>query len=225
MLVLVWISLLLALLLFALLPILFAEVMAVSLTKLHLSPGIAALLVLTVIIGGFVNIPIRRIQRSATAETSPLSVVGLHGLWPELRRFSSEVIVAVNLGGCVIPTGLALYEFVNIAVFSPHRLGAVGIACAVNIAACYFLARPIPGVGIGLPGLVPGLIAAFAALLGAPDQAPPVAFIAGVAGPLVGADLLHLTEVEKVPSGILSIGGAGTFDGIVLSGIIAAYLA
>ncbi|MDQ7250511.1 DUF1614 domain-containing protein [Dongia sedimenti] len=225
MLVLVWLSLLVALLLIVLLPVLFAGVMAVSLAKLHLSPGIALLLVLAVIIGGFINIPIRRIQRSVTVDTNPLSVLGLHDLWPELRRFSSEVIVAVNLGGCVIPTGLALYELANIAILKPHLLGAVGFACVANVAACYFLARPIPGLGIGLPGLVPGCIAAVAALLAAPDQAPPVAFIAGVAGPLVGADLLHLKEVEKVPSGILSIGGAGTFDGIILSGVIAAYLA
>jgi uncharacterized membrane protein len=76
-----------------------------------------------------------------------------------------------------------------------------------------------------MPGLVPALIAAVLALLLAPDQAAPVAFVAGVAGPLIGADLLHLKDIEKSAVGIASIGGAGTFDGIVLSGIVAAYLA
>lgn len=47
----------------------------------------------------------------------------------------------------------------------------------------------------------------------------------GVLGPLIGADLLHLRDIEAAESGVVSIGGAGTFDGIVLSGIIAAYLA
>ena len=56
-------------------------------------------------------------------------------------------------------------------------------------------------------------------------QAPPVVFVAGVLGPLIGADLLHLRDIEKITTGIASIGGAGTFDGIVLSGIVAAYLA
>ncbi|HXZ68352.1 MAG TPA: DUF1614 domain-containing protein, partial [Alphaproteobacteria bacterium] len=46
-----------------------------------------------------------------------------------------------------------------------------------------------------------------------------------VAGPLIGADLFHLRDIKASPVGIASIGGAGTFDGIVLSGIIAAYLA
>jgi uncharacterized membrane protein len=69
------------------------------------------------------------------------------------------------------------------------------------------------------------LFAATSAMLLVPDQAPPVAFIAGVLGPLIGADLLHLRDVSKLATGIASIGGASTFDGIVLSGIVAAYLA
>ncbi len=53
----------------------------------------------------------------------------------------------------------------------------------------------------------------------------PVAFVAGVFGPLVGADLLHFREVMKMAAPMTSIGGAGTFDGIVLSGLVAAFLA
>jgi uncharacterized membrane protein len=49
--------------------------------------------------------------------------------------------------------------------------------------------------------------------------------VAGVAGPLIGADILHLKDIQKNAVGIASIGGAGTFDGIILSGIVAAYLA
>jgi uncharacterized membrane protein len=94
-----------------------------------------------------------------------------------------------------------------------------------NIFVCFRLAWPIPNVGVALPSLIPALVSALLALLLAPDQAPPVAFIAGVAGPLIGADLLHLRNIQDIPSGMLSIGGAGTFDGIVLSGIVAAHLA
>jgi uncharacterized membrane protein len=52
-----------------------------------------------------------------------------------------------------------------------------------------------------------------------------LAFAAGVLGPLIGADLLHLREVNKISTGVASIGGAGTFDGIVISGLIATLLA
>ena len=82
------------------------------------------------------------------------------------------------------------------------------------------------GVGILLPGLVPAAVAAILALIFAPSAAAaPVAYVAGVAGPLIGADLLHLKEIEQSTVGMASIGGAGTFDGIVLAGIVAAYLA
>jgi len=40
-----------------------------------------------------------------------------------------------------------------------------------------------------------------------------------------GADLLYLREIKHSAVGMTSIGGAGTFDRIVLSGIVAAYLA
>ena len=85
--------------------------------------------------------------------------------------------------------------------------------------------RPVQGVGILLPGLVPAAVAALLALLFARGDAAPVAYTAGVAGPLIGADLMHLREIEQSAVGLASIGGAGTFDGIVLSGIVAAYLA
>jgi hypothetical protein len=43
--------------------------------------------------------------------------------------------------------------------------------------------------------------------------------------PTSAADLLHLKGIEQSTVGMASIGGAGTFDGIVLSGIVAVYLA
>jgi len=104
-------------------------------------------------------------------------------------------------------------------------VAGLSVAIFINTALCYRMAKPVQGIGIALPGLIPPLLAAVTALLLVPDQAPPVAFVAGVLGPLIGADLFHLRDIEKIAAGIASIGGAGTFDGIVLSGIVAAYLA
>src|SRR6266478_5892565 len=154
-----------------------------------------------------------------------LMATSLGRLWPGMRRERHETIIAVNFGGCIVPTGLALYELLYLAAAGAPTLLALLVAGGVNIAVCYFAARPVPGVGILLPGLLPAAVAALLALLFAPGEAAPVAYIAGVAGPLIGADLLHLKEIEQSAVGIASIGGAGTFDGIVLSGIVAAYLA
>ena len=51
-----------------------------------------------------------------------------------------------------------------------------------------------------------------------------MAFTAGAFGTIVGADVLHLGSIRKVGSEYVSIGGAGTFDGILLTGIIGAVI-
>jgi len=131
----------------------------------------------------------------------------------------------LNVGGCLIPVGLVLYEIIQLAAFNPPALVAAAAGCVVNSLVCYIIARPVTGIGIVMPGVVSPIIAAGTALLLAPDAPAPVAFAIGVIGPLVGADLMHLKDIEANEIGVVSIGRAGTFDGIVLSGIVAAYLA
>jgi uncharacterized membrane protein len=56
------------------------------------------------------------------------------------------------------------------------------------------------------------------------NLAPALAYISGVIGVLLGADLLNLRKVTKLGAPMMSIGGAGTFDGIFLTGIISVLL-
>lgn len=216
-------SLLLALVLIGLMPLLFGQLMASALAKLHLSGGSAFALILAMFAGSFVNIPVRTIVHDEAVAVDPLAIFGVSRRGERWRRIRRKTTIAVNVGGCLIPVGLAVYEALLLA--EAGGLAGAGLASSISIAACYALARPIPGIGIALPAFLPGIISALAALLLANGDPAPVAFIAGVAGPLIGADLLHLKDVEDSPTGIASIGGAGTFDGIILSGIIAAYLA
>jgi uncharacterized membrane protein len=211
------------LILLVLLPIVFGEVMAGSLTKLHLSPGMAALLMIGIVFGGLINIPVIRLEREDESAHDPFAVYGLSGLIPWAQQMHSQTIIAVNVGGCLIPVGIALYELMRLSgggAFAPAL-----IASAVNTVVCFAAARPVPRIGITIPGLIPPAVAALMALALTPHDAAPVAFIAGVMGPLVGADLFHIRAFTARGVGMASIGGAGTFDGIVLSGIVAAYLA
>ena len=48
---------------------------------------------------------------------------------------------------------------------------------------------------------------------------------AGVLGTLIGADLINLRKIPKLGAPVASIGGAGTFDGVFLSGVIAVIIA
>ncbi len=217
--------LLLFLVLLILSPILFGQLMLASLEKLHLAPSIALALVIATFVGSLINIPIATLPRKRDVPSNPLAVYGLADVWPQIERNAPQTVIAVNLGGCIVPVGLSLYRTFYLAAFNPRALVLGIVGCVVNIIACYAIARPVKRIGIAMPGLVSPMIAAALALLLAPEAAPPVAFVIGVMGPLIGADLLHLRDIEAVETGIASIGGAGTFDGIVLSGIIAAYLA
>jgi uncharacterized membrane protein len=218
-------ALLAALIFAALLPFFFAQIMFGSMAKLHLTPQAALLIILGMFVGGMVNIPVRRIVREEWVIDDPLAVFGLAGFWPGLRRETKQTILAVNVGGCIIPSLLALYELAHIVALGKDYIFATAIAGAANIVICFVFAKPVPRVGIVMPVGVPAAAAAIFALVLAPEQAAPVAFVAGTIGPIIGADLFHLGAVSKSSVGMASIGGAGTFDGIVLSGLIAAYLA
>jgi Protein of unknown function (DUF1614) len=123
---------------------------------------------------------------------------------PSLRQLTT----AINIGGGVIPLALAVYETVGLSS-QAGALVAIVAAAGVNIGVCYRLAKPVSGVGIMMPAMVPAAVACAMALMLAPAVATPVAFVAGVAGPLIGADLMHLRDVEQIASGMVSIGGAG----------------
>jgi len=104
------------------------------------------------------------------------------------------------------------------------ELKPVLIATFLMIILSKFLSRVIPGVGISLPAFIPPIFSAIFALILAPSFAAPTAFVAGVLGTLIGADILNLRKFQKY-GGYLSIGGAGVFDGIFLVGIVSALLA
>jgi uncharacterized membrane protein len=72
---------------------------------------------------------------------------------------------------------------------------------------------------------VPPLIAALAALFISREHAVPLAYAAGSMGTLIGADLLNLDKIQGLGAPVASIGGAGKFDGIFLTGLVAVLLA
>lgn len=194
--------------------VLFFQVAAFSFTKLGLSPQGAVFLFGLSLIGGIINIPVSR-RRFLVEEERIFPFPFLFYYPPRVR----EQVIAVNLGGAVIPVLFSLY-LLGHTPFWPTL-----IAAAIVTAVAKALARPVPGVGISLPAFIPPLVAAAAAVLLARDNAAPVAYIAGVWGTLIGADLLNLHRLRELGTHVLSIGGAGVFDGIFLVGVVAALLA
>lgn len=215
--------------LMCLMPLFLLEAAQLALEKLHLSSTAAIIVLFGIILGGFVNLPVYMLERQ-TVQPAPTNLLhALMGWAPIVERRAMRTIIAVNVGGCLIPTGLALFEGAFVLIAAPQSAWALSVATLTNIAVCYYIARPEPGIGIAMPAFTSPAVSVLVTWLTLPgdDNAmvrAPVAFVAGVMGPLIGADMLHLRKVTKFAASMLSIGGAGTFDGIVLSGLLAAFL-
>ena len=103
--------------------------------------------------------------------------------------------------------------------------GSVLLGVAVVAFVVYQMAYPIAGLGIAVPVFVPPLLAAVVALRLSRKSAPALAYITGTLGTLIGADVMNLGKIQGLGAPVASIGGAGTFDGIFLTGILAVLLA
>jgi uncharacterized membrane protein len=128
--------------------------------------------------------------------------------------------VAINVGGAIIPAGLAGYLTIHHHIWAPALAATALVALFV-----WLVARPVAGVGIVTPALAPPVAAAFAAMVVTNRAVAAVAYVCGTLGTLVGADLLNLRRMRDLGASVVSIGGAGTFDGIFLTGILAVLLA
>ena len=187
--------------------------------RLGVSSGMAFFLLFGSLLGSYVNIPIAKLGSETMVTEREVTYYGMRYIVPALTN-TPGVILAVNVGGAVIPTLLSIY------LLSKNGLWGRGlIATAIIAAICHALAQPIRGVGIGLPIFVAPVVAAIVAMLVSWRYAAPLAYAGGSLGVLIGADLLNLDQLQGLGAPVLSIGGAGTFDGIFVTGMMAVLLA
>lgn len=176
-------------------------------------------LLLLSLLGSYVNIPVAELPPERVLSGQEIGFFGMRYVIPVVREWPGTVI-AVNLGGAIIPTLLSVYLIMKNAMYLK---GLAGVLIVVGIA--HWLAHSVAGVGIALPTLVPPLAAAGAAMVLSRVSAPSLAYVSGSLGTLIGADLLNLGKIQGLGAPVASIGGAGTFDGIFLTGILAVLLA
>jgi uncharacterized membrane protein len=187
--------------------------------RLGLSSGAALFLLLASLIGSYFNIPVAYLPEQRVLSQQEVDFFGMRYVVPFVAQWPGTLIV-VNVGGAVIPTIVSFY------LLARNRLWLqAAVATAVVSAVCYWLARPIPGLGIAEPVFVPSVATAIVALLLSREHAAPLAYIGGSLGTLIGADLLNLGSIRGLGAPVASIGGAGTFDGIFLIGIVAVLIA
>jgi len=211
-------------------PFLIIGVLGYAFVNLGFTWQQAFLLLVITFLGSFVNIPVKTWEKVPVRMVDTTSL-GFGQIY-RVPRMTTKSTLAVNLGGAVIPVCVSLYLiYTSIAVagYSVALLSLTGlliVSLIVNRSA-----RPVEGLGIAIPFFIPPAVAFITAValsilfLQEPSAgAATIAYVSGCMGTLAGADLMRLNEVKRLGAPMASIGGAGTFDGIFLSGLIAAFL-
>lgn len=193
---------------------------SIAFDKLGLSPESAYLLLLCTVAGSMINLPLFSLKADPAAP--PRMPPGL-ARWPffGLPPVTGKITVAVNVGGAVVPVAFSIYLMVHNPLNPFHIAAAVAAVTIISRK----LSLPIPGMGIGIPMLAAPVTAAVVALILDPEQRAPLAYIGGTLGVLIGADLIRLKDLRGLGAPFASIGGAGTLDGVFITGLVAVLLA
>ena len=187
--------------------------------RLGVGPGTALLLLFGSLVGSYFNIPITVLPGQTVRSGEIVDYFGMRYVVPMVTSYPGTVL-AVNVGGAVIPTVMSIYLVLRYQLWVQAAIAVIAIALIIHS-----MATPVRGVGIAVPVFVPPVVTALVALLIARENAAALAYVAGSLGTLIGADLLNLNAVRGLGAPVASIGGAGTFDGIFLTGIMAVLLA
>ncbi len=187
--------------------------------RLGMPPRTAMLVLLASLLGSYINVPIAPLSGQEMMWGREIDYVRMGYVVPVIVDWPGT-IVAVNIGGALIPSVISLF------LLARSRLWGRGLLATAAVAfICHKLAQPVPGLGIEIPLLVPAIAAGLTALLLSRQHAAHLAYVSGSLGTLIGADLLNLDHMSGIGAPVMSIGGAGTFDGIFVTGILAVLIA
>lgn len=179
-----------------------------ALHRLGYEAGVRLALTVAIFAGGLVELPIGRLRiRSAGGS----------------NRESATFRIGVNLGGCLIPLGVAIERGFRLSASSALPLG---IAVVLVALLSLFLARPVARFGVVLAWPLTGLLAGALGLTLGRDSGSTAAFafVAGLVGPLLGADLTRGPALARLGALRAGIGGDGAYDGLLWSALLAAIL-
>jgi uncharacterized membrane protein len=187
--------------------------------KLGVGPGAALMLLFGSLIGSYFNIPITILPGQTVRSGQIIDFFGMQYVVPMVQQWPGTVL-AVNVGGAVIPTMMSTYLVIRYQLWGKAAIAVLAIALIIHS-----MATPVHGIGIAVPVFVPVVVTAILAFILSREYAAPLAYIGGSMGTLIGADLSNLDKIGGLGAPVASIGGAGTFDGIFLTGILAVLLA
>lgn len=198
---------------------LFVGVTEAAFQRIGFSRAEFAIILVLTFFGSFINLPVTR--ETGDAPVTGYREVRIYGLTyriPVTARARVSTLVTINAGGALIPILVSAYLLIT--HFS--LAGYILIGTLVSSVLVHLMAKKVKGQGIETPALLPPIAAAIISLLIHPAAGVAViAYISGSMGALIGADLSNLSSITDLGAPVVSIGGAGTFDGVFLTGIIA----
>jgi len=211
-----------------LIPLLVLGISGAAFTRLGLSWVTALVLVLLMLAGSSVNIPFYRIRRDmvrAPPRDPAGNIPGIPFAVPPVW----ETVLSVNLGGGIIPLGIAAYMVYQAVMITGTALLVFVALCASLVMGISFVStQEIAGVGIRVPVVIPAVTALLTGILlsgGTGLTAAVIALAGGILGTVAGGNLAHLYHVRDLEVPGVSIGGSGTFGAVFLCCILPALIA
>lgn len=184
-------------------------------------PLVVFSLLLLSYIGSGINIPLFTMESVYRTDYAlPLNFFGFRFAVP--RFINQKTLIAINFGGAVIPIVVSILLVVEDPSALPHLvLPLIAASVIINRNA-----KLVPGMGVTLPALFAPTLSVllaviFLPLTGGLIHLIPVVYITASMGSLIGADIMNLKKIPSLGSPMVSIGGAGTFDGVFMGGILA----
>lgn len=212
---------------------LFLGMEVISARALGLPLSLTFILFLLSLFGSHINIPIKEIVSVEPLLTlRRVSFFGVSWIIPEFGGRRRRTLLSINLGGAIIPIMTSAYLLL-VAVPSRDPNPSITyikiiISLLIVTMVVHGAAKPVKGLGIAIPTFIPPLTAALTSLFlySIHTRSNPfiIAYVSGTIGTLLGADLLNLDKIPRLGAPMVSVGGAGIFDGIYLTGLISTFL-
>ena len=186
--------------------------------NLGVGPYAAILLLACSLIGSYLDIPLAKIPAAHVTSGRVIKLLGVQ--FGPTDAVGPGTVLAINIGGAVIPILMSIYLLIRRGLWIKAAVATTAVALLMH-----WLATPVTRSGITVPMFLPSVAAAIIALLLSRREAAQLAYIGGGVGTLIGADLTNLDKVAGVGVSMASIGGAGTFDAVFLTGVMGVLIA
>jgi len=214
-------------------PVLMRFYRGIMVEALGLPPWMFGSVLVLSLFGSSVNIPLTTLEtREPVRVFREVRFFGVSWRVPGVEMGVRRTYVMLNLGGGVVPVLISGYLLlVGIPQCSPDLVSSLVDVLVVFLVVTVVTnrsSRLIEGLGVATPMFGPPMATVFAVVVlslfrvvWCPTQ---VAYVGGTLGALMGADLLNLGRIRDLGAPVVSIGGAGSFDGIYLTGLFSVVL-